>query len=130
MIPVVGTTYYLVAMITSQVENRMWYYRSNQRTDAIDCMVEVKKDIFNFLKKDKNSVVECNTTEYLSISEIVHRIDEDHDFKIEEEPVPIELREKVLSAISTSPLLPIFMQKLAKEFLETLATKNTEPVSL
>ena len=81
---------------------------------AADCLVRINNDEFPFLKRNKNSAINCNDTEYLDIRELVHRIDETVGFKVESESVPAYLRKEIVSAIIKSPMTPRFMNEMAK----------------
>ena len=98
-------------MITSEDINRKEYYKRTLQHKAIGSLVRVNNNDFSFL--DRDSIVECNQVEYLSIQEITHRVEEEKGFKIEKEKVPAYLRKEVVSAINNSPIVKPFMKKLA-----------------
>jgi hypothetical protein len=106
-----GSSHFLIIMITSKGTKRKEYYRRTSKPKATGSLVKISNDEFSFLRKD--SVVECNQTEYLSIQEIVHRVEEVKGFRIEEEPVPAYLKREIVSAINNSPIAKPFMKKLA-----------------
>lgn len=116
LIPVPDKSSFLIAMITSKIENLVRYYRRTKQPKAADSLVKISNDEFSFLKHQSfgKSVVNCNETEYLDISELVHRIDETVGFKVETEKVPEYLRKEIVTAILNSPMTSPFMHKLAK----------------
>ena len=115
LIRVPDTDNFLVIIITSQLENRVNYYKKTRQPRAADCLVRVGNNEFSFLHKEKNSAINCNETRLLDIVEIVHRIDEECGFKIENEKVPTYLKRNIVSAIIQSPLQPKKIGKLAKD---------------
>jgi hypothetical protein len=112
LIPVPGESSFLIAIITSQIDKKTTYYRRTKQPKAGDCLVRINNDEFSFLKR--NSAINCNETDYVTISELVHRIDETVGFKVESERVPAYLRKDIVSAIMKSPITPPFMHKIAK----------------
>jgi len=106
-----GSSHFLIAMITSQGVNRKEYYKRTLKPKAVGSLVRINNDDFSFL--DRDSVVECNQVEYLSIQEITHRVEEEKGFRIEKDKIPAYLRKEVVSAINNSPLVKPFMKKLA-----------------
>ena len=106
-----GLSHFLIAMITSHGVKRAKYYRGTPQAKAVGSLVRINNNDFGFLKRD--SVIECNYTEYLDIQEIIHRIEEEKGFKIEKEKVPAYLKKKIVSAINNSPLVSPLIRKLA-----------------
>lgn len=113
IIPILSSDKFLVAIITSQHTKRAAYYKRTRQAQAADCLVRISNNEFAFLSED--CAINCNATEYLDIKEIVHKVDEDKDFKIEKEKVPVYLKKEIVSAIIKSPLTAKFIKKLAKE---------------
>lgn len=107
----VGSSHFLVAMITRQWDNRKEYYKRTLKPKAVDSLVKINNDDFSFLRQD--SFVECNQVEYLSAEEIIHRTEEEKGFEIEKERVLAYLRKEVVSAINNSPIVKPFIKKLA-----------------
>lgn len=114
LIRIQNTENFLVIIITSQLENRIKYYKNTGKPIAANCLIRIGNNEFTFLRTDKNSVIDCNATECLSIIEIVHRIDEEQGFKAEKEKVPTYLKRKIVSAINKSPLQSKMIKNLAK----------------
>jgi hypothetical protein len=116
LIPVPDKSSFLIAMITSKIDKLIAYYRRTKKPKAADSLVKISNDEFSFLKHQSvgRSVVNCNETECLDISELVHRIDETAGFKIEPEKVPEYLRKEIVSAILNSPMTSPFMHRIAK----------------
>lgn len=112
LIRITGTDNFIIVIITSRRKKRIAYYKSTPKPKAAQCLVKISNDDFSFLSKD--SAVNCNEAEYLSIKEIVHRIDESEGFKVEKEKVEAYLRKDIVSAIDKSPLVPPFIKNLAK----------------
>ena len=114
LIRIRDTENFLVIIITSQLAKRIDYYKKTKQQNAADCLVRIGNNEFSFLHKEKNSAINCNETELLSIAEIIHRIDEGHGFKTENEKIPKYLKRNIVSAIIKSPLQPKMIGKLAK----------------
>jgi hypothetical protein len=115
LIRIKNTDDFLVTIITSQLEGRLDYYKNTKQSKATKCLVRIGNNEFSFLHKEKNSAINCNETKLLSITELVHLIDEEQGFNIEKEKVPTYLRKKIVSAIIQSPLQPPKIKHLAKE---------------
>ena len=113
IVPTKEKSKFLVVIITSKIKERIDYYRKTKQQKAVGCLVAVNNNEFAFLKK--NSAINCNATEYLSVDEIVHKVDEEKGFKVEKEKVPLYLKKEIVSAILKSPIVPPFMGKIAKE---------------
>jgi len=112
MIPTADKPFFLVALITSQYENMTRYYKNTKQPRAINSLVKINNDEFSFLSKD--SFINCNATEYLSDSELIHRVDEPIGFKLYPDKVPAYLKKNIVSAIVQSPLIPRFVGNIAK----------------
>lgn len=106
-----GSSHFLIAMITSHGDKRAKYYRGTPQAKAISSLVKINNNDFGFLSRD--SVVECNSTIYMDIQEIIHRIEEEKSFRIEKEQVPPYLKKEIVSAINNSPLVGPLIKKLA-----------------
>jgi hypothetical protein len=106
-----GSSHFIIAMITSQGVKRAEYYRRTHKPKALESLVKVSNNEFSFLKED--SVIECNSVEYLDILEIIHRVEEEKGFKIDIERVPAYLKKQVVSAINNSPIVKPLIKKLA-----------------
>jgi hypothetical protein len=109
----VEDSFLLICIITSKGKERAAYYKRTKQPRAADCLVPLSNDEFAFLHKD--SVVNCNEADYVSIDELVQRVDLTAGFVIEKEKVAAYLKEKVVSAIIKSPLVPKAIGKLAKK---------------
>lgn len=112
VIPASDTSFFLVTIITSQYDSRAAYYKDTKQPKAIKCLVKINNDEFSFLSSD--SFVNCNATEYLSVAEIIHRVDETIGFKIYNDKVPAYLKKETVSAIVQSPLISRFIGDIAK----------------
>ena len=104
-------SHFLITIITSQGAKRKEFYKRTRKPKAVGSLVKINNNDFNFLKKD--SVIECNQVEYLSIQEIIHRVEEEKGVKIEKEQVPAYLKREIVSAINNSPIVGSFMKKIA-----------------
>jgi len=113
MIPSKDGSFFLVAVITSQYDKRVAYYRNTKQPKAIKSLVKINNNEFSFLNKD--SFINCNVTEYVSHSELIHRIDETAGFKLYDDTIPAYLRKDIVSAIVQSPLVSKFVGNIAKE---------------
>jgi hypothetical protein len=112
LIPITGTDEFLVIMITSKKRERIEYYKKTKQPKAACCLVSVSNDEFSFLNRD--SAINCNDAEHLTIKDIVHRVDDNEGFKLEKENVPAYLRREIVSAIIKSPLQSKAIEQLAK----------------
>jgi len=95
----------IICIITSLVETQREYYRRTN-AEAGKCLIQVSNDIFSFLDRKKNSVIDCNQAELLSKEELRRRIDSQIPFEIKERKLPSYLKRDVASAIIQSPLIP------------------------
>lgn len=64
----------VVCIVTSQIERQSEYYEYDRK--YLNSMIPVDETNFHFL--DRQSVVECNQAEYLTVSELHKRIDFNH----------------------------------------------------
>jgi hypothetical protein len=101
----------LLCLITSEVENKVWYYRKTNGK-AIDSLVKVNPETLPFLKKE--SIVECNQPILIRKSELSRLVDDKHSFKMINCEVPSGVRSKLISAIKNSPIVKPFIKKLLK----------------
>lgn len=115
LIRIKNTDDFLVTIITSQIENRLNYYKNTNQSKAARCLVKISNNELSFLHKEKNSAINCNETKLLSVTELVHLIDEEQGFNAEKEKVPTYLKKEIVSAINQSPLQPKKIRNLAKE---------------
>jgi len=101
--------YLLLCVITSQIENRVWFYhRTNER--AISALVHVDKNDLPFL--DRASVIECNQPVLIRKNEMDKIIDPKHKFKIICRDIHRDIKEKIVSAINNSPIVKPFINKM------------------
>lgn len=112
LIPVPGEDAFIIVMITSKIDKRIKYYTRRKQPRAAGCLVRIGNDEFSFL--DRNSAVECNRAEHVTIPELIHRIDEAVGFNVEAEKVPEYMKKEIVSAIIKSPIVPPVVGKMAK----------------
>jgi hypothetical protein len=103
----------IICIITSQVATQKEYYRRTN-AKAEKCLIQVSNDVFSFLDRKKNSVIDCNQAELLSKEELRKRIDSQTPFEIKERKIPSFLKKEVGSAIIRSPLIPKSIKNLIK----------------
>ena len=93
---------FLLCIITSQVEKRAYYYQKIN-PKAARSLVRIEARSFHFLTKE--SLVDCNATELLSIEELEKRVNQERGLNIEAQQIPSELKKQIKSAIINSPLV-------------------------
>lgn len=99
----------LLCVITSQIENKIWYYhKTNEK--AISSLVPIGKDSFPFLEKE--SVIECNLPFLISKHELTKIVDPRHKFKIVVRDIPSEIKKNIIRAINNSPIVKPFIKKM------------------
>ena len=98
-------------MVTSQVKNKAWYYRTAHK-GAETSLVSVNKDNFNFLSKD--SIIDCNRPILEHKNKFDKIVDPDHKFEVVTRKVPDEIKEKIIKAIKDSPIVKPFIKKMIK----------------
>ena len=101
-IPVNPGALFLLCIITSQVEKRVHYYHKIN-PKAAQSVVRLEARRFSFLPKE--SLIDCNAAELLSIEELEKRVNRGKGLKIEAQQIPAELKKRIKSAIINSPLV-------------------------
>jgi hypothetical protein len=119
--PVNPITRFSMTIITSQIENRKKYYQENSK--ALKCLVKITNDIFDFLDRERESVIDCNKTELLSKEELIKRIDPAGPCEIKTTgKFPPFLKREIFSAIDQSPLISPSIRKIIKSIHKDHAT--------
>lgn len=113
-IPINDDTGLLLCIITSQIENRVRYYRKTNKA-AIQSLVSVNKGDLSFLKKE--SVIECNHPILIRKNEFSRIVDPDHKFKVISRNIPSNIKKEIIKAIKSSPIVKPFTKKLIKSSL-------------
>lgn len=111
----------LTIMMTSQLDKRISFYERNPKGNRlIDCLVHVDSNRFDFLSREKKTVLECNRARMVSPSELESVIDPDVPAKIvcRENGIPPELIKNSLLAVSRSPMQSKKVQTAVKEYLQ------------
>jgi hypothetical protein len=108
-VPITNDTSLLLCIITSQVENQMWYYR-NVNVSAISSLVRVDQSSLPFLTKE--SFIDCNRAELIRKNEFIKIVDSKPCLEIKTRDVPDELKREIISAINKSPLVKSFIKRL------------------
>ena len=99
----------LVCVITSQIENKLWFYhKTNEK--AIQSLVRVDKNSLPFLKKE--SVIECNLPLLISRHEFTKIVDPKYKFKVVARDIPSEIKKNIIKAINNSPIVKPFIKKM------------------
>ena len=101
----------MLCFITSQIENKAWYYHKINEA-AESCLVRVGKNDLSFLKKA--SVIDCNQPILIHKNKFSKIIDPDHKFEVVTRNIPKEIKEKIVKAIKDSPIVKPFIKKLIK----------------
>lgn len=107
-IPINPGSLFTLCIITSQVHSRLYYYESFD-PKAARSLVRLETNVFPFIKKE--SLVDCNIAELLSVEELTKRIDIKIGLILEPQDIDNELKEKILKAILNSPLIPPAIKK-------------------
>jgi hypothetical protein len=110
-IPIEDDLNLLLCVITSQIENRVWYYRRiNEK--AISCLVRLDKDSFSFIEKE--SIIDCNRPFLIPKNELSKIVDPNHKFKVVVKNIPSNIKTAIIKAINNSPIVKPFIKKLLK----------------
>jgi hypothetical protein len=107
-IPVNPGTLFLLCIITSQVEKRAYYYQKIN-PKAAQSLVRLEARRFPFLLKE--SLIDCNAIELLSIEELEKKVNRERGLNIEAQQIPSELKKRIKSAIINSPLVSPAIKK-------------------
>jgi hypothetical protein len=107
-IPLNPGSLFLLCIITSQVEKRAYYYQKIN-PKAAQSLVRLEARGFPFLLKE--SLIDCNATELLSIEELEKRVNHERGLNIETQEIPSELKQRIKSAIINSPLVSPIIKK-------------------
>lgn len=110
-IPINDDTSLLLCFITSQVENRINYYKKTYK-EAISSLVRVDKKDLSFLKKE--SVIECNQPMLIRKIDFGKIIDPEHKFEVITRKIPLDIKKKIVKAIKDSPIVKPFIKKLVR----------------
>jgi hypothetical protein len=94
--------------MTSQVEKRAYYYQKIN-PKAAQSLVRLEARRFPFLPKE--SLIDCNATELLSIEELKKRINQERGLNIESQQIPSDLKKRINAAIINSPLVSPAIKK-------------------
>jgi hypothetical protein len=109
-VPINDNSSILLCIVTSQIENKLWYYRKTRREEAIQCLVPVDETTLPTLSR--KSVVECNVPRYVLREDFGKIIDSKHGFKSVTREIPDDLKTQVIDAIKKSPLVKPYLKKL------------------
>lgn len=110
--PITDDPFFAVAIITSQIERKESYY-GQANPKALASLVRIGSGTFPFLSRE--SVIECNQTEMLSVEELTRRIDPKYSLEVKAREIPLSLKKQVLQAITLSPLVPPYIKHLLKQ---------------
>ncbi len=102
-----------IIIITSQIERRRKYYRTNAK--ALSALVPIHKGTVSFLPKE--SILDCNRMEIFSKGEFLKRIHPDVPLQLKAREIPADLVKEILSGIDRSPMIsPAIKQKVREAF--------------
>lgn len=110
-VPISDDSSLLLCIITSQVENKAWYYHKTNE-EAESCLVSVDKHDLPFLKR--KSLIDCNQPVLIHKNKFSKIIDPDHKFEVVTRNIPKEIKKKIVKAIKDSPIVKPFIKKLIK----------------
>lgn len=109
VIPIKDDSNLLLCIITSQIENKVWYYHK-KNDKAISCLVRIDTNTFPFLEKE--SVIECNQPFLIPKNELIKVVDQKHKFSVVTRNIPAEIKKKIVKAINDSPLVKPYIKKM------------------
>ena len=101
----------LLCIVTSQVENKAWYYKKTDE-NALASLVAVNKSTLSFLKKE--SFIDCNQPVHVHKSKFSKIIDPDHNFKVVSRDIPDDLKKRIVDAVKASPIVKPFIKKMVQ----------------
>lgn len=107
-IPINPGALFLLCIITSQVEKRLHYYQKIN-PKAAQSLVRLEARRFSFLSKE--SLIDCNATELLSIEELEKRVNRERGLNIEPQQIPSELKKRIKTGLINSPLVSPAIKK-------------------
>jgi len=107
-IPINPGALFLLCIITSQVEKRLHYYHK-MNPKAAQSLVRLEARRFPFLPKE--SLIDCNATELLSIEELEKKVNRERGLNIEAQQIPSDLKKRIKAAIIISPLVSPAIKK-------------------
>ncbi len=110
-VPISDDSSLLLCIITSQIENKAWYYHKTKEA-AASSLVLVDKSDLPFLKKA--SVIDCNQPMLIYKNKFGKIIDPDNKFEVVSRNIPEEIKEKIVQAIKVSPVVKPFIKKLLR----------------
>jgi len=102
-------TLFLLCIITSRVEKRLFYYQGIN-PKAAQSLVRLETGSLPFLTKE--SLADCNSAELLSSEEILSRVSPEKGLAVECREIPSGLKQRVTAAILNSPLVTPAIKKL------------------
>ena len=110
-VPVSDDSSLLLCIITSQIENKAWYYHKTKEA-AESSLVLVDKGDLHFLKKA--SVIDCNQPILIHKNKFYKIIDPDHKFEVVSRNISTEVKKKIVKAIKDSPIVKPFIKKMIR----------------
>jgi len=102
-IPVSRPKSLIVCVITSQKDNLIRIYRTNEK--AMKSLITISRQEFRFLKED--SIINCNSAKLLNKIQLIQRIDAEKGIFVTKNDYEIsdELKLNVVEGIKNSPLI-------------------------
>lgn len=111
-VPINDDSSLLLCFVTSQIENKSWYYNKTNK-DALASLVGVNKSMLPFLKKD--SFIDCNQPVLVRKKDFGKIVDFDHKFKVVTRKIPAGLKKRIVKAINDSPVVKPYIKKLVTD---------------
>ena len=96
-------------MITSQVQSKIDYY-TRINAVAVTSLVAVSRTDLHFLNRP--SLIDCNIVELVPKAELSKKYDPAHGFEMKLPVVPEALKNKIVAAITNSPIVKPIIKKL------------------
>lgn len=104
---------YLISIVTSQFEKRLYYYQKAPNKKAAQSLVRLEKGIFDFITRE--SAIDCNAVEKLNKNDLLKRIDKNIGLVMKEHNIDIDFLNKIIGAIKNSPLVPPDIKSLTSD---------------
>ncbi len=95
--------FYIISMITTKVEENLYYYQKTPTPKAAQSLVRLKKGSFKFIVDE--SAINCNMAEKLTKGDLLRKIDKNIGIEVMKRKIDAALKEKIISAIMNSPLV-------------------------
>jgi hypothetical protein len=108
VIPVNESIDLILTMITSKIESVTNYYSGNP--GAFASLVSLDGKELSFL--NRSSLIDCNNIELIAKADLLKKIDPSYGFELKTSTVPDELKQRIIRAITHSPVVKPIIKKL------------------